>query len=72
MPAAEDVERQIAEAVVIAVEEPPLLMAMQRIVSGVEIERDLRRRFAMGVEEQIDASARTEEMSTCYRRQAGR
>jgi len=40
MPAAEDVERQIAITVVIAVEEAPLLMTMQRVVGGVEIEDD--------------------------------
>ena len=34
MPAAEDVERQVAEAVVIAVGEPPFLVAVQRIVGG--------------------------------------
>ena len=54
MPAAEDVKRQVAEAVVIAVEEPPFLVAVQRIVGGVEIKRDLRRRLAMGLEEQIN------------------
>ena len=36
--AAEDVERQVAIAVVMAVEEPPLLMPMQRIIRGIEIE----------------------------------
>ena len=42
--AAEHVQRQIAVAVVIAVEEAPLLMPVQRIVGGVEIEDDLLRR----------------------------
>ena len=41
MTAAEHVERQIAVAVVIAVEEPPLLLAVQRIVGRIEIEDDL-------------------------------
>ena len=54
MAAAEDVERQVAVAVVIAVEEPPLLMAVQRIVGGVEVEHDLLRRALVGVEEQVD------------------
>ena len=54
MPAAEDVERQIAVAVVIAVEEAPLLMPVQRIVGGVEIEDDLLRRRAVRLEEEID------------------
>lgn len=44
MPAAEHVQRQIAVAVVIAVEEAPLLMPVQRVVGGVEIEDDLLRR----------------------------
>ena len=46
MPAAEHIERQIAVAVVIAVEEPALLMAMQRILGGVEVENDLFGGFA--------------------------
>jgi hypothetical protein len=54
MPAAEHVERQIAVAVVIAVEKTFLLMAVQRVVGGVEVERDLRRRCRMRVEKQID------------------
>jgi len=41
MPAAEDVERQVAVAIVIAVEEPAFLVAVDRIVGGVEIEDDL-------------------------------
>ena len=54
VPAAEDVERQMAEAVVIAVEEPSFLMAGQRIVGSIEVERDLCRWLAMGVEEKIN------------------
>src|SRR6185369_12433790 len=52
--AAEHVKRQVAEAVVIAVEEPALLVAVQRIVGGVEVEDDLLRGAAMCVEKQID------------------
>ena len=44
MAPAEHVERQVAVAVVIAVEEPPLLLAVQRIVGRIEIEDDLLRR----------------------------
>ena len=44
MAAAEHVERQVAVAVVIAVEEPPLLLAVQRIIGRIEIENDLLRR----------------------------
>ena len=54
MAAAEHVKRQVAVAVVIAVEEAAFLMAVQRVVGGVEIEDDLLRRAAMGLEEQID------------------
>ena len=54
MPAAEDVERQVAVAVVVAVEEPAFLLPVQRIIGGIEIERDLRRGFGVGIKEQID------------------
>ena len=54
MAAAEDIERQIAIAIVIAVKEPPLLIAVQRIVGGVEVEHDLTRRLGVRVEKQID------------------
>ena len=54
VPAAEHIERQVTVAVVIAVEEPALLMAVQRIVRGVEVEDDLLRGAAVRVEEQID------------------
>ena len=54
VPAAEDVKRQVAVAVVIAVEEAPLLMAMQRIVGGIEIEDDLPRRTGVSIDKQID------------------
>ena len=53
MPAAEDVERQVAVAVVVAVEEPSLLVAVQRVVGGVEVEHDLLRRAIVGVEEEV-------------------
>lgn len=35
-------------------EKPAFLMAVQRIVGGIEIERDLRRRRFVGIEKQID------------------
>jgi hypothetical protein len=37
--AAEDVERQIAVAVIIAKKEPALLMAVQRVIGGIQIEK---------------------------------
>src|ERR1700730_2168683 len=54
MPAAEHIERQIAVVVVIAVEKTAFLMAVQRVVGGVKVEGDLRRRCRMGVEKDID------------------
>ena len=58
MPATEHVQRQIAVAIVIAMEEPPFLMAMQRIVGGVEIEDDFLGRSLVGVQENPDEQAR--------------
>ena len=52
--AAENVERQVAVAIVVAMEETPLLMAVDRIVRGVQVERDPRRWLGMGVQEQVD------------------
>ena len=54
VPPAEDVERQVAVALVVAVEEPAFLLSVQRIIGGIEIERDLRRRLGVGIKEQID------------------
>jgi hypothetical protein len=54
VPTAEHVERQVTVIVIVAVEEPPFLMPMQRIVGGVEVEGDLWRRCRMGIEKQID------------------
>ncbi len=56
--AAEHVKRQIAVAVVVAVEQATLLRPMPRIVRGVEIKRDARRRASVSVEEQILDGAR--------------
>ena len=39
--AAEHVERQIAIAIVIAVEKPPLLLAVQRIVRRIQVKDEL-------------------------------
>jgi DNA-binding IscR family transcriptional regulator len=41
MPPAENIRRQIAVAVVIALEEAALLVSVQGIVGGVEIKNDL-------------------------------
>jgi hypothetical protein len=54
MRAAEDVQRQIAVAVIIAVKEAALLMSVQGVVGGIEIENDLRWRVLVRFHEQID------------------
>ena len=46
--------QQVAVAAIVAVDEPALLLAMRRVVRGVEIEDDLRRRRCMGLQEQLD------------------
>jgi hypothetical protein len=51
MLAREDVQRQIAVAIVIAVKETPLLVPVQRIISGVQIQDDLARCFLVRIEE---------------------
>ena len=53
MPAREDIERQIA-VVVIAEEEAPLLMPVQRVVGGVQVENNLPRRAPVRLQKQID------------------
>src|SRR5918994_322008 len=52
--AAEHIERQIAVAVVVAVEEAALLMPVQRVIRGVEVENDLLGRGPVRLEEQVD------------------
>ena len=54
MPVAEDVKWQVAVAIVIAVKEAPLLVPVQRVVGGIEIEDDLPRRARVGLDKQID------------------
>ena len=54
MTAAEDVQRQVAIAIIVAVEEPPFLVPVQRIVGGVEIEDDLLGRSPVGIQEKRD------------------
>src|SRR3989442_8517780 len=52
--AAEDVQRQGAIVVVVAVEEAPLLPPMQRRVSGVQIQHDLRGAFPLRLPADLD------------------
>src|SRR6516162_9377159 len=54
MRTAEDIEWQIAVAVVIGIEEAPLLHAMQRIVRRIEVEDDLLGRPRMRLQKHID------------------
>ena len=54
MAPAEDVERQIAIAIVVAVKEPALLVSVQRVIGGIEIERDLAGRLGVRIQEQLD------------------
>ena len=54
MAAAEHIQRQVAVAIVIAVEEPAFLMAVQRVVGGVEVEDDLLGRPCVRLEEEVD------------------
>jgi hypothetical protein len=53
MLAREDVQRQIAVAIVIAVKEPPLLMPVQWIIGGIKIQDDLARGCTVCVEKHI-------------------
>jgi hypothetical protein len=54
MPAAKHVQRQIAVAIVVAVKEAALLMPVQRVVGGIEIEDDLFGRRRVSLHEQRD------------------
>src|SRR6185295_18528525 len=51
---AEDVQRQITIAVVVAVEEPAFLMPMYWIIGGIHIQRDRTRRTVMRIQKVID------------------
>ena len=65
MIAAEDVQRQVAVVAVVAVEEAPLLVAVERVVGGVEIQHDLLRRLVMRVQE--EPRRRTDRPPRCPR-----
>src|SRR5207237_1220257 len=52
MAATEDVQRQVAVGVVVAVEEAALLVAVQGIVGGIQIEHDRLRRAPMRLQGQ--------------------
>jgi hypothetical protein len=52
MPTAEYVERQIAVAIIVAVEETALLMPVQGIIGGIEVEDDALRRSYVRLQKQ--------------------
>jgi len=54
VPGAEHIERQIPVTIIITVKEPSLLMAMQGVVSRVEIENDLLSRSRVRLQEQLN------------------
>jgi hypothetical protein len=54
VPATEHVQRQIAVAVVIAMEEAALLMPVQRVIRGVEVENDFLGWRLVRFEEELD------------------
>jgi hypothetical protein len=58
MPAAEQIERQVAVAIVVAVKEPAFLMAVQRVVGRVEIENDRLGRACVRLQEEVDEQDR--------------
>jgi hypothetical protein len=47
VPAAEDVERQVAVAIIVAVEEAAFLMPMDRVVGRVQVQDDVARGLAL-------------------------
>ena len=54
VPPAKNIQRQITIGFVVAMKEAPFLLAMQRIIGGIEVEGDLAGRRAMRLEKQID------------------
>ncbi len=57
MPAAKDIQWQIAIAVVIAVEVAAFLVAVEGIIGGIEVNLDALAWLAMSLREQIDEQA---------------
>ena len=52
--AAEDIQRQVAVVPVVAVEETPFLLPVQRVVRRIDIQHDARRWRRVGLQEQVD------------------
>ena len=55
--AAEDVQRQVAVVPIVAMEETPFLLPVQRIVSRVQVQDDFFRLFAMSLEKDLHQQA---------------
>jgi hypothetical protein len=62
MGTAQHVERQIAVAIIIAVEEAPLLITVHRVICRIKVENDLSGRSRMCLHEQVD-----EQILDCHR-----
>ena len=58
MPAAEDVQRQVATAIIVAMKEPAFLAPVDRIAGGIEIKNDLLGRLGAGLQDQVCEQAR--------------
>jgi len=54
VPPAKNIQRQVTIGFVVAIEEAALLLTVQRIVGGIEIEGDLARRRPVRLDKQID------------------
>jgi hypothetical protein len=57
MPAAEHVKRKVAVAIIVAVEEAAFLMAVERVVRGVEVEDHLLGWTVLRLQEQVTNGA---------------
>ena len=53
VPVTEDIQRQVAVPVIVAVIKNPLLMTMRQIIGGVQVQPDLLGRFVMGFQEYL-------------------
>ena len=51
---AKNIQRKVTIGFVVAMKEAPLLLTMQRIIGGIEVEGDLAGRRPMRIEKQID------------------
>jgi hypothetical protein len=54
VPATENVQRQVAVAIIVAMKEPTLLVPVDRIIGGIKIKDNPLGRLCVGLQEQID------------------